>query len=82
MHYINYYDHTKLWKDIHPGWYVTQVALSGDMQSVREQAVRIVEWLSINVDGYLKHCIWKTSNGFFMCKFRHEKDYLWFTLSH
>ena len=75
---FNYYDTAKGWDNTNPGWHTIIIRNVGSFKHAE-----IVTWLYDNIDGTERHCRWIRLNngspesGF---KFRHERDYILFTL--
>lgn len=72
------FDH---WVENKNGWYtftVDEPTLHGVawLKHIRS----IIHWIIENIEGAEKHCLWKTEPGVFICKFRHERDYIRFVL--
>lgn len=74
------YDWVRGWDDDHPFWYTH--TLSAQTQTDVDKLHReVVVWLYQNIDNPERHCRWIRQKLDVSVKFRHEKDFLWFTLS-
>jgi hypothetical protein len=73
--------HDNIWECVKPGWHevVLYAEEPGEDVFLRYQAA--VKWITDNVQGHHKHCIWMYDDYYLKCKFRYERDYLWFKLT-
>ena len=66
----------KDWASFKSGWYSASFTVKSD-----EQFEELMIWLDKNIPGHRKHTIWSlTDTRLFTIRFRHVKDYEWFTL--
>ena len=72
----HWYDWDKGYLGTNPGWY-EHVIPNGSTQKIKE----VVLWLYEKIDNPERHCRWVRLENEIRVKFRHEKDYLWFSLS-
>jgi hypothetical protein len=74
------YDWVRGWEDDHPFWHthVINAQTESDLDKLHKE---VVLWLYKNINNPERHCRWIRLDTKVSVKFRHEKDYLWFTLS-
>lgn len=72
----NWYDWEKGFENTNVGWY-EHIAYIESTQKQND----VILWLYENVDNPERHCRWVCMKTEVRVKFRHEKDYLWFSLS-
>ena len=71
----NYYDYSRGWENTNPGWY--EVKLNWITNNKHKQ---VIEWMYNNLDNCEKHSRWIWNEEYSCFKFRHERDYIIFTL--
>jgi len=72
----HWYDWKHGYLDTNPGWYEHIVPCT----SARKHE-EMVKWLYKNISNPERHCRWTRLENETRVKFRHEKDYVWFSLS-
>ena len=69
----------KGWEYTNPGWYEFSIKIVYGT-SADAKYIEIVQWLYENIDNCERHARWVLDIDRIRVKFRHEKDYSWFTL--
>lgn len=78
---ITNFDVSRGFDNDHPKWYLKTIDNKNVTSDQYFQAyLDIVKWLYLNIDNCEKHCRWGLSNYSYYFKFRHEKDFLYFSL--
>jgi hypothetical protein len=74
-------DQNNTWERITPGWYEVILYSEEPSEEVFLRYQAAIKWITENVQGHRKHCRWMYDSHYLKCKFRYERDYIWFKLA-